>query len=152
MNTLLTDEYQFHDCFVHGVYFDINPGGIKSELHLDIDYIMQWLNCTENEDAIFVVSKAVLKFHDVTDLSINIEWGKTGYTSSVSGSCVINYIKSEKIENGLRFENYYKCEILTQSESSKILFGTSGMSLEMKGIPVKVVNRQYLTETERNSS
>ncbi len=40
MNTLLTDEYQFHDNFVHGIYFDINPGGIKSELHFDIDHIM----------------------------------------------------------------------------------------------------------------
>ncbi|MFZ2726503.1 MAG: hypothetical protein WAX77_09655 [Methylococcaceae bacterium] len=150
MNTLLIDEYQFHDNFVHGIYFDINPGGIKSELHLDIDHIIQWSSCSENE--VFIISKAILKFYDVTDLSINIEWDKTGYTSSVSGSCIIDCIKSEKIKTSLRFPAYYKCEILTHDESSKISFGASGMCVEIKGKPVKVINRQYLMENERNNS
>ena len=147
MNTALA-KYQFHDNLVHGFCFVIED--FISELHIDIDYITQWPSCVaeESENSTFIISRALLKFHNVTDLIMSIDKGNSGYTTSVSGIC-IDSIDGEKIETSLKFPAYYKWEILMTDERSKILFGASDMSIELLGNSVSV-NRQYLTENERN--
>lgn len=147
MSLDLADKYQFHDNLIHGISFVIED--FQSELHIDIDYITHWPSCPgmEGEDAIFIISKAVLIFCNVTDLAINIDRGKSGYTTSVSGIC-IDRIDHEKIDTTLRFDAYYKWEIVMSDGRSKFLFGASDMFLKLIGSPLSV-NRQYLAESER---
>lgn len=142
-----TDDSQFHDNAIHGISFVTED--FRSDLCLDIDHIIQWPTCAavENKDPVFTISKAVLTFHDVTDLVINIDWGASGYTTSVSGFYIVS-IEKEKIDTPLRFLEYYKWQVITNQLRSKLTFGASGMSLNLVGAPISV-NRQYLKEIER---
>ena len=148
MNPYLADKYKFHDNLIHG--FEIITEDFQSELHLDVDYIILWPSCdTGDENAMFSITQATLKFLNVTDLVIYIDRGKSGYTTSVSGVC-IDRIECEEIETALRFPAYYRWEIIMSDERSKISFGSSEMFLELIGKPLSV-NRQYLKQSERNS-
>ena len=146
MNPYLSDKYKFHDNLVHGLSFFTED--FQSEVHLDIDHIINWPSCDGNGSEIFVVSRAMLKFINVTDLFINIDRGKSGYTTSVSGVS-IDRIECEEIETTLRLPTYYKWEIVMSDECSRISFGSSDMFFELMGTQFSV-NRQYLKQCERN--
>jgi hypothetical protein len=142
------DAYQFHDNLVHGLSFLVE--NFRSELHLDLDYILQWPNCLDasNKGQLFAVSKSLLKFYDVTDLSVNIDWGDSGYTTAVSGIC-IDMVERVSIPTTLRFPDYYKWEITMSDGRSLISFGSSSMTFELIGNTLSVP-RQFLLDGERN--
>ncbi|MDK9363402.1 hypothetical protein [Lelliottia wanjuensis] len=153
MNTNIVDEHQFHDNLIRGVIFASEVGDFSSDIHFDIDHIVKWVHCSVKEgESLFSVSRALLKFHDVSDLNLDISWGNTQYTKYAgysSGIYILDIIK-RKIESPLapRAENYYEWEILTTNKNSIIKFGASSMSLELIGAPM-TVNRQYLLNDER---
>ncbi len=149
MTTQLFDSYQFHDNFLHGISFLVED--FRSEFLMDIDHILQWPKCPneiENEQ-FFIVSKALLRFNDVTDLSININWGESGYTTAVSGVC-IDAIERTNIPTTLRFSNYYKWKVILNDSSSFISFGASSFALELIGNAIQTP-RQFLLDAERNT-
>lgn len=150
MSTQSFDTYQFHDNLLHGVSFLVE--NFRSELHLDIDHILQWPNCQHetNDTQLFTVSRGLLRFFDVTDLSITIDSGDSGYTTAVSGVC-IDVIERESISTTLRLPTYYKWKVIMSDGVSVISFGSSSMSVELIG-PALSVPRQFLMEDERNHS
>jgi len=147
MQNISFDENCFHDNLIHGISFVTE--NFRSDLCLDIDYIIQWPQCigAEDDEPLFIVSKALLSFHDLTDLKVNMDWGASGFSTSVTGF-FIERIDQEKIDTPLLFENYYKWDIVICDHRSKLSFGASGMSLDLIGGAMSV-NRQYLTENER---
>lgn len=154
MNMQLIDEHQFHDNLIRGVYFASGVDDFSSDIHFDIDHILQWVHCSVNEgESLFSVSRALLKFHGVSDLKLDISWGDTHYSqySGCRSGVYIISIKKEKVESPLALEGgcYYEWQIFTHSKGSTIKFGASSMSLELIGTP-KTVNRQYLLNNERN--
>ncbi|WP_105478215.1 hypothetical protein [Escherichia coli] len=84
------NEVCFHDNLIHGIIFCSDSGEFSSDIALDIDYIEKWIK-TEEGEIFFVISKALLKFHDVTDLKILIDWGETN-NSEFSGCAAGVYI------------------------------------------------------------
>ncbi|MFH7827077.1 hypothetical protein [Kluyvera chengduensis] len=70
------NEDDFHDNLIHGIVFYSEPGELSSDIALDIDYIYEWVK-TDSNEINFVISKALLKFHEVTDLKLSIDWGET---------------------------------------------------------------------------
>lgn len=143
------DPFQFHDNSINGIIFPPYDENARSELHLDIDHILDWVYCSPIEgESIFSVSKGLLKFHNVTDLIININWGDSKYTSSASREMIVE-IQREKVSTTLGYPEYYKWTIVTNSDDYVISFGASSMSLELIGQPIEV-NRQYLLSSERN--
>lgn len=80
---------------------------LQSNIALDIDYIEKWFK-TEGGEIFFVISKALLKFHDVTDFIILIDWGKTN-NSEFSGCAGggINKITREKYTPLLQIIIFY---------------------------------------------
>ncbi len=141
------DKYHFHDNFIHGVSFVVE--NFQSELRFDIDHILDWPNCADknNNGSDFTLSKGLLRFCDVTDLLINIEWGRSGYTTAVSGMS-IDHIEREEVSTTLRFPSYYKWDIVLTDGRSLISFGASSMFLDLMGSPI-LVDRQFLMEAER---
>lgn len=146
------DNYQFHDNLIRGIVFASNMNEFSSDIHFDIDHILEWVRCSTIEnDSIFSVTRALLKFHEVTDLNINISWGNSHYRE-YSGDSVGVYIldiKKEKVDSPLGTPEYYKWTIITSNDDYLITFGAASMSLELLGEP-KQVNRQYLLNSERN--
>ena len=150
MTNKIYDVYQFHDSLLHGISFFVED--FQSELRLDIDHILQWPNCPSEADEtlLFTVSKALLTFFDVTDLSINIDWGESGYTTAVSG-VYIDMIERVSIPTSLRLPAYYKWNIVFDDNHSFISFGSSSMAFELIGSGL-TVPRQFLLAAERNVS
>lgn len=139
------DIYKFHDNSIHGILFLIE--NFTAELQLDIDHILQWPRCSDNE-AVFDVSKALVRFCDVSDLSINFEWSKKGPETAIS-RIYIDKIIREEISTTLRLPAYYKWRIEMSDEQSVISFGASAMIVELAKSSI-VVNRPYLMAGERN--
>lgn len=146
-------EHTFHDNLIRGICFASGMEDFSSDIHFDIDHILEWVNCsTQPGDSLFSVSKATLKFHDVSDLVINLSLEKTNhsqFSSLTSGIYILDILK-EKIESSLSNtgNHYYKWKIITTDKGCTIQFGAASMSLELFGTP-KIVNRQYLTNDER---
>jgi hypothetical protein len=86
MTNKIYDVYQFHDNLLHGISFLVE--NFQSELRLDIDHILQWPNCPSEADETlhFTVSKALLTFFDVTDLSVCVNWFLGGSWRPCTGS------------------------------------------------------------------
>lgn len=143
------DQYRFHDNKIHGLKFAVE--GFKSELHFDIDHILDWPSCADGnaQSLLFSIAKGVLKFADVTDLLIHIDWGNSAYTTSVSGM-YIDRVQMEPVKTTLRLPAYYACKLVMNDARSTISFGSSAMFFELLGTPI-MVDRQFLTESERNS-
>lgn len=142
------DEVCFHDNLIHGIIFYSDSGEFSSDIALDVDYIEEWIK-TEDDGIFFVISKALLKFHDVTDLKILIDWGETG-NSEFSGYAAGVYIKKitrEKIYSPIA-DDYFLWKIETNNHDGYILFGASSFSLDVVGRQ-QTVNRQFLLRNER---
>ncbi|UGS43559.1 hypothetical protein [Pseudocitrobacter corydidari] len=145
-------EPNFHDNLIRGVSFASNMDSFDSELYFDIDHIIQWVKCSPNEnESLFLISRGILKFHNVSDLCMNISWGDTQYKqySGYQGGLYISDIKKELVSSSLGgSEEYYRWDINTNNKDSIITFGASSFSLELLGNPL-TVNRQYLLNNER---
>ncbi|WP_421550803.1 hypothetical protein [Kluyvera intermedia] len=148
------EEHEFHDNLIRGIFFASEMDSFDSELHFDIDHIINWVKCSPNEnESLFLMSRGLLKFHNVSDLNMNISWGKTEYSeySGYEGGIYIVDINKEKVISSLGDEGaYYKWEIKTNNIDCIINFGASSFSLELLGKPL-TVNRQYLLNIERNT-
>jgi hypothetical protein len=72
--------WRWHDNVVYGLSFDRgepDAGVWRSDLVLDIDYIVEWV-CGASGEFRFRVAPATLSFHDVTDLAIAVDQGDSG--------------------------------------------------------------------------
>jgi len=66
----------WHDCHVWGLALrpgDPDAGDWRSDLILDIDFIVEWL-CGVDRVTRFRVAPADLVFHGVTDLRVHVDW------------------------------------------------------------------------------
>jgi hypothetical protein len=82
------DRLSWHDCHIWRVELcagDPEEGDWTSDLVLDVDYIVEWL-CRVGGVGQFRVAPATLAFHGVTDLRINIDWGRSGFQCSLHDS------------------------------------------------------------------
>lgn len=153
MNIETKLEYLLHDNLIHGIMFSSDVGDFSSDVSFDIDHILEWGITSSHESGLqFLVSKAILTFHDVSDLVLELSWGDTQYSqfSGFSSGVYILEVVKERVDSPLASEDgeYYKWQINTNNKKSAIRFGASSMSLKLVGTP-KQVNRQYLISEER---
>lgn len=142
------DSCYFHDNAIHGISLP-GYGDIPSVLAFDIDYIVTWGQCSANGKALFSISQALLYFHHVTDLNINISWVNSSHTTSESGVYIID-IEREVVATKLRLPQYFKWKIVTNNDNYSFSFGASTLVMELLGEP-HLVDRQYLLNNERIS-
>ncbi len=142
------NENSFHDNLIHGILFYSDSGEFSSDIAFDIDYIEKWIKMDDNEIN-FIISKALLKFHKVTDLKISIDWGETNNSlfSGYASGLYINNIIKKKIHSPIA-DDYFLWRIDTNNHDSFINFGASSFSLDIIGRQ-RIVNRQFLLRSER---
>lgn len=142
------NENSFHDNLIHGIVFHSDVGEFSSDIALDIDHIEKWIK-NESNEIFFTISRALLIFHDVTDLKISVDWGNSNNSKFLGDApgLYINNITKRKIYSPISDE-YFLWHIDTNNHNSKIIFGATSFSLEMKG-KQQTVNRQFLLKRER---
>lgn len=139
------DSYAFHDNLLHGISFLVED--FTAELFLEIDHILKWPTCAD-EKIVFEVSKARLRFCDISDLSINMEWPKKGSENAMS-RIFIDKVTRHEVCVALNLPSYYEWRIWMSDGHSSISFGASTMVVELTKPPLSV-DRQYLMSYERS--
>ena len=66
------ERMSWHDCHVHGLSIRDGQHG-AGELELDLDYIVEWC-CHDDGSCDFRVAPALLTFHEVVGLRIEIDY------------------------------------------------------------------------------
>ncbi len=146
------DELSWHDCRIWGFELragDPDGGDWTSDLALDIDFIVEWL-CRVGGEAQFRVAPAVLIFHGVTDLSINIDWGDSGFRSALH-EVSIDRIERERVREQKVYLDrpYYSWRILLNwPKSGEITFGAFGFTQTLRTEAV-LTDQQSLSRRER---
>lgn len=138
------EEISLHDNKIHGVQFCVDHEKFQSDVVFDIDYIVEW-ECDSKCE--FIVAPATLRFHNVTDLNLSINWGDSGFQNSVSGPFILE-LKREPAETKMRIDKYYRWEIVCNNEKHNISFGASGFTMKLQSEPV-ASDEQYLGVEER---
>ncbi|MCX4027829.1 hypothetical protein H0A36_28555 [Endozoicomonas sp. SM1973] len=138
------ERISWHDNMIHGFSFDVNAEEFRSDLIIDIDYIVEW-SCDDESE--FKISPSFLTFHDITDLYINIDWGESGFMNAASGIFIID-IQRKSVETKLRMKNYYKWTIILNDKNHSISFGASGFTQKAYIDPVST-DIQYLKKNQR---
>lgn len=145
------DVLWFHDNLIRGITFSSEVGSFSSDVSFDIEHILEWMACSPAENHfLFSVSQAIMTFHDVSDLNINVCREDSKYTRYSAGSFgfYIMSITKRKVDSKLGKSDYYGWKITTNNKDQLISFGASGISLKLIGEP-KLVNRQHLLNSER---
>ena len=140
------DAISLHDSKVHGVQFCIDVAKFQSDIVFDIDYIVESA-CDSGFQ--FMVAPAELRFHNVTDLNLSINWGESGFQNSVSGPFIIELAR-EPAETKMRVKNYYLWKIVCNNEKYNISLGASDFTLTLLSDPV-ASSEQYLDIEERKA-
>ena len=143
------ESFSFHDNAMHGIFLPEKISEGVSPLCIDIDHIIEMKECCVNGKTTFAVCQGMICFHDVTDLKINIAWRSSNFTTSETGTFIVD-IKREVVETSLRLPVYYNWEIITNSDNYHISFGASSLSVNLIG-EIKIIDRQYLLGDERMS-
>ncbi len=68
-----------------------------SDLALDIDFIVEWI-CGVGGGGHFRVAPATLVFHGITDLKIDIDWGRSGFQAALHPAS-IDHVERELIHD-----------------------------------------------------
>lgn len=148
------DQLSWHDCHFWRLELragDPDEGDWTSDLILDIDFIVEWL-CGVDGGAQFRVAPAVLVFHGVTDLSINIDWGDSGFRSALH-EVSIDRIERERVREQKVYLDrpYYSWRILLNwPKSGAITFGAVGFTQTLVSETV-LTDQQRLSRRERHS-
>lgn len=128
----------WHDNTLHSIAF--TDEDFSSDLKLDIDYIMEWMN--EEGAYRFRVAPAHLVFHDVTALRINL--GHGAIPTMYSYLATIVGIGRKQVEE----KRYLWTIDLLGHDDNRILFEASGFTLTTYKPPI-VSEAQHLTMTQR---
>src|SRR5215831_13027894 len=133
------DTLSWHDCHIWGVALqpgDPDAGDWRSELRLDIDFIVEWL-CAVDGTTRFRVAPTNLVFHGVTDLSVHVDWDGGGQVALHLLS--IDGIERERQRDQKVYLDrpYYRWIIrLNWPRDGRITFGAAGFTQTLRAEPV----------------
>ena len=97
------------NCHIHSFELltgDPDQGDWTNDLVLDVDFIVQW-SCGVDGGPRFRVAPAMLRFHNVTDLQIRIEWADSGYRIAVHPAAIDRLEREEVVDHKLRLNRPY---------------------------------------------
>jgi hypothetical protein len=130
----------FHDNLVYAFHLrapDPDNGNWASELVLDIDHIVEWV-CGADGRARFRVAPATLIFHDVTDLSIRVDYARGDHATTLNEMSIAT-IERDPVarEGGAGKVPYWRWRIaLNLPQGGEIAFGASGSTLTQRAVPI----------------
>ncbi len=146
------EQLSWHDCHIWAFELcagDADEDDWTSDLVLDIDFIVEWL-CGITGGTQFRVAPAVLVFHGITDLSIKIDWGDSGFRTALH-PVSIDRIEREAVRDQKVYLDrpYYSWRILLKwPQGGVITFGAVGFTQTLSAEAV-VRDQQKLSRVGR---
>jgi len=144
------DSLSWHDNSIYGFSIHNDVTQWKSDLILDIDYIVEWL-CGVGKTVQFRISAATLTFHDVTDPKVSVDSGDSGKQVAVA-EMTLDHIARQRVEKQLICLDlpYYSRTLRLNSPrpGGEISFGASGFTQVLRQEPV-VCDEQKLEPVAR---
>ena len=141
------DRLSWHDNVIHGFRISLPEpelGDWRSDLILDIDYIVEWL-CGDPQDVRFRVAPADLVFHDVGDLKIGLEY-PSGMLSEISINTIHRMPAKPAHDRGPPSYDW-RIEVHAPPRAA-LSFRASGFTQTLRGEPL-TLPQQSLTRAQR---
>lgn len=145
------EHLSWHDCRLWGL--DMRAGSPDeddwtSDLVLDIDFIVEWLSAADRTR--FRVAPATLAFHGVTDLTMILDSGDSGFRVALQ-EVTIDRIERRRVEHQQVYLDrpYYRWRVAFASRpAGEIVFGAVGFTQTLRAAPV-ISERQHLSLRQR---
>ena len=141
--------WRWHDNVIYGVSFDLgepDEGDWRSDLILDIDFIVEWL-CGAPGEVRFRVAPASLTFHDVTDFAIAADQGDSGGRNAIF-EWSIDRVARQRLERSF---DYWRWTIhLHSPPGGSLAFCASGFTQDQTAEP-QLVDQQRLPRSTRRA-
>jgi hypothetical protein len=124
------DELSWHDALIRRIEFrtpDFEFGDDTADLGLGLDTITNRM-CTPDGTGSLEYSPATLVFHSVTDLSINVEWERSGHQMGLHDLSIHDIervqqaVADQRVHAG---QPYYLWRIVTNWPQGEIGFGAA---------------------------
>lgn len=149
------EAFSWHDCHVWSIDLqagDPDVGDWRSELALDIDYIVDWVGMADGETK-FRVAPATLIFHGASDLRIAIEPQLPGGQVALHPLSIDHVERTAIAQQKIYLDRpYYSWKIvLNWPSGGEISFGAWGFGQTLRAEPI-LTDRQHLTRIERESA
>ena len=149
------ESISWHDNIVYGFCFDVVDGfrdDWHADLVLDLDHIVEWL-CDEARGTRFRVAPATLRFHNVTDLRIAIDWGDSGFRTMLNEISIDGIWRRQIESQAICLDRpHYRWRIeLNSPRPGAIAFGASGFTQRLRAEPV-VLDEQSFPRGARPSA
>ena len=145
------DTLSWHDCHLWGLALrpgDPDVGDWRSDLILDIDFIVEWL-CEPGGTVRFRVAPADLVFHGVTDLRLHVDCDE-GYQAALHPLSIDGIERAPVRDQHVYLDRpYYRWTVrLNWPSGSTIDFGAVGFTQTLRADPV-VTDQQALPAAAR---
>ena len=140
------DAMSWHDNHVHGIQVGVdNPDHGTGTLTLDLDHILEWIPPSAPGEAFrFRIAPALLTFHEISSLRIEIDWAGAGMTPFSIGE-----IARRKLEYGIGFTSW-AWTIEVNWPKGRITFDGPRFTQRLAG-PLIDSNEQWLTGKQRSA-
>lgn len=141
---------KFHDNCIYAIRLvSPEPDQQKwiSELHLDIDHILEWRQSDEGGFS-FLINRAMLVFEDVSDLKMSF-----GFPGSTITQLPINRVERSAapvVSRGGDYHEYQWTVSLSDLAGGEINMRASGYRLELIGEPVACDQQQIPADLREN--
>ena len=134
-------EMSWHDNPVYGLRLvapDPDRNDWRSEMMLDIDYIVEWI-CGTDGGVRFRVAPATLTFHDVTDLKLAADYGEYDHAATVNPMTIDGIMRTGIADPHSAVERpYWRWRVaLNLPSDGEIALGASGFTQELRADPLE---------------
>jgi len=147
------EDLSWHDCHVWG--FELRPpdpdnNDWRSELALDIDYIVEWI-CRTDGGATFRVAPATLVFRDVSDLCIDCDFRSEGPPATIQPASVDDIERTPTSARlGREAGERWNWKIaLNWPQGGSMTFAASGFSMRLRREPVETPEQSLSPRVRR---
>lgn len=148
------DHLSWHDCHLWGLELrvgDPEKGDWTSDLAFDLDVIVAW-SCGLGGRATFQVAPATLVFHGVTDLKLDVDWGRSGFRTALH-PVSIHGLERERVQRQQVYLDRpcYRWRLrLNWPAGGDIVFGAVAFTQTLRAASIST-ERQYLSLSERHA-
>ncbi|MCC6797493.1 MAG: hypothetical protein IT366_20435 [Candidatus Hydrogenedentes bacterium] len=145
------DPWTWHDSKIHGFQFvlgDTDADDWTSDLVLDIDVIVEWVQCGPSA---FRVAPATLTFHDVTDFALSLPGRSSGYQVISNQPSIIETKRELVTEKKAFFDQPYYAwtfKLSSMTHEGTLTFGATGFEQTLRAEPI-LTDRQFLPSKSR---
>ena len=132
------DQLSWHDNLIYGFHIDRDELQWECDLVFDIDFLTEWL-CPADQPCEFMIAPATLRFHNATDLKINVDCGDSGFQASLYELSIEGIERERVVDQKICLDRpYYRwsMNVYLPYGRGTISFGASGFTQIFRDQPI----------------